>query len=497
MIGPDGNIEMRVPDFLNETRTRVRDDITGKDKDRITGMVKLRDTFTKLRRAQIDEHASDSDIESLRGDLNREYDAFVKDFGPLNADTNRRAFQDDPTWPQVSALETDFDKGLSKTMAAKTGEKARPATAKKAPIFARRTQEPYRRPDSAATAKDALAIVLGDVGYVDMARIAALYGKPEPEIVKELDDRIYLTPDGSYETADLYLSGNVKQKLARAEEAANENPAFSRNVQALRDVIPADIEPVDIDVKAGAPWVPAKHVADFVNDMLEISDARATYAPSTARWEITARRASDVAGVKWGTPDVSAKQVMEAALNARTITVSHKTRDGQTIIDEGATEAANQKVEALKNEWKRWIWDNDARREELARLYNDIYNTHVDTVYDGSHLTLPGKVSDDIIELRPHQKSFVWRVLQSPTTLADHTVGAGKTFAAIAAVMELRRTGQAKKPMLVVPNHLVQQWAADFIKLYPGANILAATKKDFESANRKLFFFRSCGGRRL
>ncbi|WPM83133.1 PLxRFG domain-containing protein (plasmid) [Brucella pseudintermedia] len=494
MIGPDGNIEMRVPDFLNETRTRVRDDITGKDKDRITGMVKLRDTFTKLRRAQIDEHASDSDIESLRGDLNREYDAFVKDFGPLNADTNRRAFQDDPTWPQVSALETDFDKGLSKTMAAKTGEKARPATAKKAPIFARRTQEPYRRPDSAATAKDALAIVLGDVGYVDMPRIAALYGKPEPEIVKELGDRIYLTPDGSYETADLYLSGNVKQKLARAEEAANENPAFSRNVQALRDVIPADIEPVDIDVKAGAPWVPAKHVADFVNDMLEISDARATYAPSTARWEITARRASDVAGVKWGTPDVSAKQVMEAALNARTITVSHKTRDGQTIIDEGATEAANQKVEALKNEWKRWIWDNDARREELARLYNDIYNTHVDTVYDGSHLTLPGKVSDDIIELRPHQKSFVWRVLQSPTTLADHTVGAGKTFAAIAAVMELRRTGQAKKPMLVVPNHLVQQWAADFIKLYPGANILAATKKDFESTNRKRFFARVAAG---
>ncbi|MRN67953.1 PLxRFG domain-containing protein [Brucella sp. 10RB9213] len=494
MIGPDGSIETRVPDFLNETRTRVRNDIAGKEKERITGMVKLRDTFTKLRRAQIDEHTSDSDIEGLRTELNREYDAFVKDFGPLNSDTNRRAFQDDPTWPQVSALETGFDKGLSKTMAAKTGEKARPASAQKAPIFTRRTQQPYRRPDSAATAKDALAIVLGDVGYVDMPRIVSLYGKPEADTVKELGERIYLTPDGSYETADLYLSGNVKQKLARAEEAARENPAFSRNVQALRDVIPADIEPVDIDVKAGAPWVPAKHVADFINDILEISDAKATYAPSTARWEIMARHASDIASVKWGTPDVSAKQVMEAALNARTITVSHKTRDGKSIIDEGATEAANQKVEALKNEWKRWIWDDDARREELARLYNDIYNTHVDTVYDGSHLTLPGKVSDDIIELRPHQKSFVWRVLQSPTTLADHTVGAGKTFAAIAAVMELRRTGQAKKPMLVVPNHLVQQWAADFIKLYPAANILAATKKDFESANRKRFFARVAAG---
>ncbi|MBJ6722450.1 PLxRFG domain-containing protein [Bacillus sp. PR5] len=494
MIGPDGNIEMRVPDFLNDTRTRVRDDITGKDKERLTGMVKLRDTFTKLRRAQIDERSSDSDIEILRAELNSEYDAFVKDFGPLNSDTNRRAFQDDPTWPQVSALETDFDKGLSKTMAAKTGEKARPASAKKAPIFTKRTQEPYRRPDSAATAKDALAIVLGDVGYVDMPRIMELYGKPEADIVKELGDRIYQSPDGSYETADLYLSGNVKQKLARAEEAASENPVYNRNVQALRDIIPADIEPVDIDVKAGAPWVPAKHVADFVNETLEISDAKAIYAPGTARWEITTRRASDVASVKWGTPDVSAKQVMEAALNARTITVSHKTRDGQTIIDEGATEAANQKVEALKNEWKRWIWDEEGRRNELSRLYNDIYNTHVDTVYDGSHLTLPGKVSDDIIELRPHQKSFVWRVLQSPTTLADHTVGAGKTFAAIAAVMELRRTGQAKKPMLVVPNHLVQQWAADFIKLYPGANILAATKKDFESANRKRFFARVAAG---
>lgn len=494
MIGPDGNIEMRIPDFLNETRTRVLKDITGKDKDRLTGMVKLRDTFTKLRRAQIDEKSSDSAIDGLRSDLNREYDAFVKDFGPLNSDTNRRAFQDDPTWPQVSALEVSFDKGISRTMAAKTGEKTRPASAKKAPIFERRTQEPYRRPDSASTAKDALAIVLGDVGYVDMPRIAELYGKPEADIVKELGDRIYQSPDGSYETADIYLSGNVKQKLARAEEAAKENPAYNRNVQALRDVIPADIEPVDIDVKAGAPWIPAKHVAAFVNETLEIRDAKAVYSPGTARWEITARHASDVAGVKWGTPDVAARQIVEAALNARTITVSRKTRDGQSLIDEAATEAANQKVEAVKNEWKRWIWDEDARREELSRLYNDIYNTHVDTVYDGSHLTLPGKVSDDIIELRPHQKSFVWRVLQSPTTLADHTVGAGKTFAAIAAVMELRRTGQAKKPMLVVPNHLVQQWGADFIKLYPGANILAATKKDFESANRKRFFARVAAG---
>lgn len=494
LVNADGNIEVRVPDLLGDTRVIERNDITGKDRGRITGLVALRDAFTKLRRAQIDPATVDSDLDAQRAQLNATYDAFVKEFGPINADMNRRAFQDDPTWPQVSALETDYDKGLTREAAKKTGETPRKQSAKKAPIFSRRTQEPYSRPQSAETAKDALAIAMSESGYVDMARVLDLYRKPVADVIAELGDRIYMSPDGDFQTADIYLSGNVKQKLARAEEAAKLDPSFNRNVLALRDKIPADIEPVDIDVKAGAPWIPASVISDFVKDTLETRVAKAVYSVGTARWEIETPNGSPVADARWGTPDASARTVVVAALNAKTITISHRTSDGKTIIDESATDAANQKVEAVKSEWKRWIWDNDARREQLARLYNDTFNTHVDTVYDGSHLTLPGKVSDDVVELRPHQKSFVWRVLQSATTLADHTVGAGKTFAAIASVMELRRTGQAKKPAVVVPNHLVQQWAADFIKLYPGANILAATKRDFEAGNRKRFFARVAAG---
>lgn len=490
----DGNISVRAPDLLGETRVTPRADITGKDKQRISGLVALRDIFTNLRRAQIDPNSTDAQLNAQRQSLNEAYDALTKEFGPINSEMNRRAFQDDPTWPQVSALEISYDKGLTREAAKKTGETPRKPSAVKAPIFERRTQEPYSRPQTANTAKDALAIAMSESGFVDMARVLDLYRKPVSQVVAELGDQIYMAPDGGFQTADIYLSGNVKQKLARAEEAAKLDPAFERNVLALRDKIPADIDPVDIDVKAGAPWIPGSDIADFIRDTLETSHARAIYSRGTARWELDAGRASDVAQARWGTPDASARQVVEAALNARTITISHKNADGSVTVDEAATDAANQKVEAVKNEWKRWIWDNDARREKLSRLYNDTYNTHVDTVYDGSHLILPGKVSDDVVELRPHQKSFIWRVLQSSTTLADHTVGAGKTFAAIGAVMELRRTGQAKKPMVVVPNHLVQQWSADFIKLYPGANILAATKKDFEAGNRKRFFARVAAG---
>ncbi|MCL7999973.1 cell wall hydrolase, partial [Brucella sp. 21LCYQ03] len=494
LVNADGNIEVRAPDLLGDTRVTPRTDITGKDKSRISGLVTLRDTFTQLRRVQIDPATTDAELDTLRSKLNTDYDAFVKEFGPINAEMNRRAFQDDPTWPQVSALENSYDKGLTREAAKKTGETARKPSATKAPIFERRTQEPYSRPQTAETAKDALAIAMSESGYVDMARVLDLYRKPVAEVVAELGDQIYMTPDGGFQTADIYLSGNVKQKLARAEDAAKLDPSYERNVLALRDKIPADVDPVDIDVKAGAPWIPASDIAEFMRDTLETNHAKAIYSRGTARWELDAGRASEVAQARWGTPDASARQVVEAALNARTITISYKNSDGSVTVDEAATDAANQKVEAVKAEWNRWIWDNEARREKLARLYNDTYNTHVDTVYDGSHLILPGKVSDDVVELRPHQKSFIWRVLQSSTTLADHTVGAGKTFAAIGAVMELRRTGQAKKPMVVVPNHLVQQWSADFIKLYPGANILAATKKDFEAGNRKRFFARVAAG---
>lgn len=324
--------------------------------------------------------------------------------------------------------------------------------------------------------------------------MAALYNKSQEAIISELGDLIYQTPAGVYQTTDEYLTGNVRKKLVEAKEAARTNPAFLRNVQALENVIPTDIEAVDIAVKPGAPWIPDAHVADFIHHIAESDSGTAFFEKYQTKWMINDINPTPAAQTQWATERTSVKDVLNAALNGSTITVRDKIDRDTYKLNQEATDAANEKVGRVKREWDRWLWVNDDRRQELSRLYNDTFNTNVLRHYDGAHLNLPGKVGDDIIALRPHQKNFVWRVLQSGTALADHTVGAGKTFAMIAAVMEMRRMGRAKKPMVIVPNHLVGQWAADFIKLYPGAKILAATKRDFEKSNRKQFFARVATG---
>lgn len=493
-IAPDGTVHVRKQDSLGQPQSETVEFPNDRAKERVTGLIRIRDVFARLRRAQISDTATDAQLNNLRAQLNKAYDAFVAKNGPINHDSNKRLFRDDPTWPQLSALENNFDKGVSDAVAKSTGEAPRAPKADKAPIFTKRTQQPYRRPTRAATAKDALAQVLNDRGRVDLDEMSRLYGKPADEIVTELGPLIYQTPAGSYETADAYLSGNVKQKLAEAERAAEQDPTFRRNVAALRDVIPADIEAVDIDVKAGAPWVPPQHVARFVEHIAGAAGARAVYSRSNNNWVLDIPRATPAADAMWATSRASLPQVLDAAINGKSAKVYTKDADGNDVIDQAATEAANEKVSRVREEWNRWVWQDDARRAELARLYNDTFNTDVIRVYDGSHLTLPGKVSDSIIDLRPHQKSFVWRTLQSAVSLADHTVGAGKTFALIASVMEKRRTGQAKKPVLTVPNHLVGQWAADFQKLYPGAKVLAPTKRDFEKQNRKRLVARIATG---
>ena len=493
-LSPDGTVHRRTPDLLGEPQAESVSFPSDKARERVAGMIRVRDAFARLRRAQIDESATDKKLANLRKLLNERYDAFVKANGPINADANRRLFRDDPTWPQISALEQDFDKGVSSAVAKTTGEKVRPSSARKAPIFEKRTQQPYRAPTSAKSAKDALALTLADLGRVDLEAMARLYGKAEAAIVEELGALLYQTPSGAWETADQYLSGNVKAKLAEARRAAEADPAFRRNVAALQDVIPADIEPVDIDVKPGAPWLPANHVAAFVDHITEGSGTKAVYSRVNAKWMVEAPRSSAAAEVQWATNRVTVAAVLDAVLNAQSLTVRDRMSDGTYVVNAAATDAANEKAARVRAEWQRWIWQDDARRDHLARLYNDTFNTDVQRAYDGSHLTLPGKVGDDVIALRPHQLSFVWRTLQSGTALADHTVGAGKTFALIASVMEKRRTGQARKPVLAVPNHLVGQWAADFVKLYPGARVLAATKRDFEAENRKRLFARIATG---
>lgn len=493
-LSDNGDVYRRLPDSLGNPQAEGVSFPNDTAKERVAGMIRVRDAFARLRRAQIDERATDEKIANLRKLLNERYDAFTRKHGPINADVNRRLFRDDPTWPQISALEEGFDKGISAAVAKTTGEAARPASARKAPIFSKRTQQPYRRPTSASSAKDALATVLADLGRVDLDAMSRLYRKTPQQIIDELGPLLYRTPSGAYETADQYLSGNVKAKLAEAQRAVQQDPEFRRNVAALQDVIPADIEPVDIDVKPGAPWLPPAHVAAFVEHIAGRGGARATYSRATAKWSLTVPASDAATSVQWSTDRSSMATILEAAMNGQTVSVYDRFSDGKTVLNQPATDAANEKVNKVKAEWQRWLWDDDARRNELSRLYNDTFNTDVLRSFDGSHLVLPGKVGDDIIALRPHQKHFVWRVMQSSTALADHVVGAGKTFSAIAAVMEMRRTGQARKPMMAVPNHLVGQWGADFVKLYPGAKVLAATKKDFEAENRKRLFARIATG---
>lgn len=491
----DGDqVMIRRDDVMGESQGEAVSFPNEKARQRVTGMIGLRDHLADLRKLQLDPRADETRIEAARGRLNQVYDAFVKEFGPVNLDANKRLFRDDPTWPQISALEEGFDKGISAAVAKKTGEEARAPSASKAAIFSKRTQSPYSPPTSASTAKDALVTALAERGHVDMAMMSELYGKSEDEIARELGDLIFSDPNKGWVTRDEYLSGNVKAKLAQARERAQTDPAYARNVEALEAVQPKDIEAVDISVKPGASWLPADTMAAFANHIAETTDAKAFYNPVTAKWSFPGLNASAAAAARFGTGRMDVKSIIEAAAAQKSLQVYDNHPDGSRTLNETETQLANDKANAVREEFGRWIWSEDARRQTLARLYNDQFNTDVPRVYDGSHLTFPGKISDDIIRLRPHQGNAVWRIVQGGSTLTDHVVGAGKTFTLIAAAMELRRMGLARKPVFAVPNHLVGQWAADFVKLYPGANVLAATKKDFEKENRKRLFARIATG---
>jgi len=489
-----GKIFERREDMLGKQQAAPVVFTSEKAQERVTGMIGVRDALISVRGLQLTENVDEKALAAARKELNATYDAFVKANGPLNADANKRLMRDDPTWPQIAALEDQFDKGITPTVAKTTGETARAPSAKKAAIFSKRTQAPYHAPEKATSAKDAMVSSLAERGRVDLDYMAGLYGKTPEVIAKELEGLIFKNPAAGWESRDQYLSGNVKKKLAQAIDAAKADPSLKANVDALKAVQPADIEAVDIDVKAGAHWVPADEMEKFVAMISEGRNAKAIYNPVSAAWTLTVDGSSQAAQTQWSTDRASLRNVLEAAANGKQLTIYDTHRDGSRTLNEAATTAANEKVERVKTEWKNWIWTDDTRRERLARIYNDTFNTDVQRDFDGSHLTFPGKVGDDIIQLRPHQANAVWRMVQSGTTLLDHVVGAGKTFTMIAGIMEMRRMGLAKKPMLVVPNHLVGQWAEDFMKLYPGANILAATKKDFEKGSRKKLFARIATG---
>lgn len=460
-------------------------------KKRMTGMIALRDSLRSQMRLERSLDATEAEIEGNRKELNKLYDDFLKKFGHLNNQTNRRIFLDDTESQLLQALEFDFDKGISKTTAEKEGIEERDASAVKADILKRRVAFPPQDFLTVNSAKDALLASLNYRGKVDGAYMAEVYGKSMDEIVKELGDVVYDDPQSGIVTADEYLSGDVKTKLAEAKTAAQDDTKYKRNVEALEKVIPKDKKPSEISVSIGASFVPAELYQQFVKHITG-SDSTASYVKATGQWLVEYRAGSDPAlnTGKFGTSELSAQELFKLAMLGRGAVVkkTYRNADGSTttVVMEKETEAAREKQNAIKAEWQSWLWNDAARADQLAAIYNDKMNRIVGRKFDGQHLSFPGM--NPAITLLEHQKNGVWRGLQSYQVLYDHVVGAGKTFEMATLAMEMRRLGIARKPLFVVPNHLTLQWRSEFTRLYPGSNILAATPEDFSADRRERMF---------
>jgi N12 class adenine-specific DNA methylase len=411
--------------------------------------------------------------------------------------------RDDPEHALLESLETEYDKGLSPESAKRQGRTARRASAKKAAIFYRRVLVPAQAVSRAESAKDALIISLRESGKVDFGRMAELQQRPGEDIQRELEQGglIFLNPIGKvWEIRDKYLTGNVKEKLRAAQSAAGSDARYAVNVEALRKAAPPDIEAVDIGIQFGSTWVPGEVFETFINEVIcERNYIRISYIPVLGRWnadiniyDLSAN--NDV----WGIRECTAAEILENLLRGRPVRVERET--GETdekgrpikVVDQELTAAATAKADQIRQAFLDWVWTNDERRGMLTRLYNERFNTHVPPRYDGSHIELVNASSE--VTLRPHQKDVVWRGIQEGTGLYDHVVGAGKTLACIATIMESKRMGLLQKPMVVVPNHLLYQWKDEFYRLYPDANILVADKTDFVKQNREKFFARIATG---
>lgn len=446
------------------------------DIERISGMLDIRDKARDVIQAQLDG-VDDAGLAAVQAKLNQSYDAFAKKHGTLNSTANRKLMQYDPDGPFLLALErTERD---TKGKIAQTG---------KAAIFRERVVRERGAVKSASSGKDALMVSLTERNRVDIDHMAQLTGRTGEELANELEGLIYKNPIGDWETADEYLSGNVRSKLQSAEQAAKFDPKYQVNVDALRAALPEDYPPSRISVKLGAPWVPEGIVEDYIRSLLG-SSIDVKHIESQGAWTVgkmpTWNR-NDVANTqRWGTDRYSALELIDDGLNQRTPTVWDSVgrgKDRTTTLNVDATLAARAKLEEIQKRFAEWMWIEPNRAAEMSSLYNERFNNLVRRTFDGSHLTLPG--SNPSITMRPHQKDVIWRGLQGKNLMMAHEVGAGKTFAAIGMGMELRRTGLSRKNMYVVPKSLVGQWEADFLKMYPGANILVADAKSFAPANR-------------
>ncbi|CUM79692.1 DNA methylase [Blautia hydrogenotrophica] len=483
--------------YYRENSRMVRPDLNATAEARIKGLVELRDCVQRLIDLEMNAAMPDAAIQEQMAELNRLYDAFSAKYGLINDRANRLAFADDSSYYLLCALEVlDEDGRLER----------------KADMFTKRTIKPHEAVASVDTAAEALAVSISEKACVDMGYMASLTGRTGDELAEELRGVIFQVPgqtepDGTphYVTADEYLSGNVRQKLRQAQRAAERDPAFSVNVEALTAAQPKDLDASEIEVRLGATWIDKEYIQQFMyetfktppylRDVIEVK-----YVPYTAEWQVTGKNSvgyNNVAAyTTYGTNRANAYKILEDSLNLRDVRIYDTVEDAdgkeRRVLNAKETTLAAQKQQAIREAFKDWIWKDPERRQALVRQYNEEMNSTRPREYDGSHIVFGGM--NPSITLREHQKNAIAHVLYGGNTLLAHEVGAGKTFEMVAAAMEAKRLGLCQKSLFVVPNHLTEQWASEFLRLYPSANILVTTKKDFEKHNRKKFCARIATG---
>ena len=478
--------------YYRENSVMVKPNLNATAKERVKGMAELRDCVHRL----IDLQMWESDDLSIRAEqqkLNRLYDRFTEKYGLINSRGNALAFADDSSYYLLCSLEMLDDEDKTKLKG-------------KADMFTKRTIRQRQSVTSVDTAAEALALSIGEKARVDMVYMSQLTGKSEDDIIDELNGVIFLDPVyGDWQTADEYLSGNVRQKLREAEKAAVDSPGYLPNVEALQAAQPKDLDASEIEVRLGATWIDKKYIQQFMFELLEPPlyarrSLEVNYSEFTAEWNISGKNSipyNDInARMTYGTDCANAYKILEDTLNLRDVRIYDTVRDAdgkeKRVLNSKETTLAQQKQQAIKEAFRDWIWRDPDRRRELVQLYNERFNSTRPREYDGRHLIFPGMNPE--ITLREHQLNAIAHDLYGGNTLLAHEVGAGKTFEMIAAAMEGKRLGLCQKSLFAVPNHLTEQWASEFLRLYPSANILVATKKDFETRNRKKFCARIATG---
>ena len=472
-------------------------EVSATAENRIKGLIEIRNSVRTLLDLQTEDYP-DSDIKAEQESLNKLYDSFTKKYGLINSRANTMAFSQDSSYSLLSSLEILDDEGNLEH---------------KADMFFKRTIKPHTPVTSVDTASEALAVSMGEKADIDMEYMCQLSGKSEQEVFEELKGVIFLNPlygqgnpdEQKYLMADEYLSGNVREKLEVARRSAKLYPDdYNINVEALERVQPKDLTASEISVRLGATWIPPEIVQQFIYEFLDTPryaqwKIRLHYSPYTSEWSIE-NKSYDTSNLKvyrtYGTDRINAYKIIEETLNLKDVRIFDYVEDEEgrkkPVLNKKKTTIALQKQELIKEGFKEWIWKDPQRREKLCKLYNEKFNSTRPREYDGSHITFNGMNPE--IELREHQKNAVAHILYGGNTLLAHAVGAGKTYEMTAAAMESKRLGLCSKSLFVVPNHLTEQWAAEFLQLYPAANILVATKKDFETKNRKRFCGRIATG---